>query len=143
MIDNWRQATRIVEAIPACKWTFENGTWHAVSDQTEGTFELRCHEVARVVAFILTGTHDDVVDGTYGIFDHSWLEWRHSGNRFILDCYTVGQLPMVQAIDAVSLLPENKLYEHRGPRQDIRHKQIDIILQMLRGFTWWKIPVMI
>lgn len=145
LIDNWRQATRIVEAIPTGKWIYQNGMWRVVADasETEGVLELRCHEIARVVAFILTGSHDDVVDGTYGIHEHSWLEWRHEGERFILDCYAIGRLPMVQAIDAASVLPESRLYEHREPRQDTRHKQIDAILGMLRGFAWWKIPVMI
>lgn len=60
---------------------------------------IRCHELTRAVFIMLSSTDYDihVVDGTYGMIDHSWLELSLDGvTHAILDCYAVGRLPMVQ-----------------------------------------------
>lgn len=56
---------------------------------------LRCHEVARIVGQVL---RLEVLDGHYGIVDHSWCM---TPNRRIIDPYAVGRLPMVQLVDYV------------------------------------------
>lgn len=60
---------------------------------------LRCHELARGVAEVLKRrglVGWTVVDGLYGLVDHSWLV-SERGN--ILDVYAIAALPMVQLVN--------------------------------------------
>ena len=63
--------------------------------------EVRCHEVARAFQemwFEYQGLALEVVDGTFGIVDHSWVEAWCGPRKSILDLYSVGRLPIVQLI---------------------------------------------
>lgn len=82
--------------------------------------EVRCHELARAVARIWRTL--DVIDGKYGLVEHSWLV----DPRFrchVIDTYVPGALPQVQLIDVSPLGIPNRY--HPGPnRTDIR---LDIV----------------
>lgn len=120
---------------------------------------VRCHEVARVVAEVLSypersksGMFDElvVVDGKFGVHDHSWIRVDGSvRGRLILDPYAVGRIPMVQVLDLdVMTLPyrresacdrcgvPNPWFYREGPtRDDVRHE----VLAALRSYlTWFK-----
>ena len=84
--------------------------------------QVRCHEVARVVAMLCFGV--EVVDGKFGAVEHSWLLTR---DKAILDCYAVGSLPMVQLVDPH--IPGGTPYTPGEKRTDIRTE----VLQHLRG----------
>ncbi len=59
---------------------------------------LRCHEVVRIVNVMLD-SFGLVVDGHYGMVDHSWLVIpNYTNTKVILDCYAVGRLPPVQLV---------------------------------------------
>lgn len=59
---------------------------------------LRCHEVARIIHIKLDNV-GIVVDGHYGMVDHTWLVIpNYTDSEVILDCYTVGRLPPVQLV---------------------------------------------
>src|SRR6185369_612291 len=78
--------------------------------------EVRCHELARAVARVWRTL--DVVDGKYGIVEHSWLV----DPRFpyhVIDTYTPGALPQVQLIDVSPLGIPNR-YHPGEDRRDIR-----------------------
>jgi hypothetical protein len=92
---------------------------------------VRCHEVARVVATLLE-LQVEVVDGFYGMADHSWL-WTTELVPFerppnILDVYCPGRLPQVQLVHSSNYLP----FEYRrGPvRDDVRYE----VIEYLKGF---------
>ena len=68
--------------------------------------EVRCHELARAIGWLLELDHQD---GYYGFVDHTWL-WTTKyepekvitsrlGLPNILDVYCVGSLPMVRLVD--------------------------------------------
>lgn len=91
---------------------------------------IRCHEVARVVA---TSLGLQVMDGFYGMADHSWL-WTSELRPFepppnILDVYCPGRLPQVQLVHSSNYLP----FEYRrGPeRTDIRQDVIEYLGRFL------------
>jgi hypothetical protein len=66
--------------------------------------ELRCHELARAIGELLNLR---VVDGMYGLVDHSWCvitaapEAGSDASSWdkILDVYAIGRCPQVQLID--------------------------------------------
>jgi hypothetical protein len=62
------------------------------------TFTPRCHEIARAVAVTLKKyeIEVDVVDGTYGSMEHTWLV---TDRENILDTYAPGREPQVQLVD--------------------------------------------
>jgi len=152
-ISIWQHATRLVEALPE--------VWPAPppTSVSEGLYEamvgkpvyprappppLRCHELACAVAHRLGDEYRDVahngsfvlVDGKYGPIDHSWIEWRTSpsGYRRILDVYSVGRLPMVQLIDAQTLLQHQGVPYVRSEkkRDDFRAADVERLL------AFWK-----
>lgn len=89
---------------------------------------LRCHEVARAVAYGL-GLEDQVQDGYYGTVDHSWI-WLSDDT--ILDPYAVGRFPQVQLVDYSAILCERANYRLSRPRKDINdavlHQLLSIVL---------------
>ena len=95
--------------------------------------EVRCHEVAR--AFQETwpeyrGIALEVVDGTFGIVDHSWIEAWNGPRKSVLDVYSVGRLPIVQLIHVNFKFPLP--FNSGKPRDDVRR---DVISQ-LRKEGW-------
>ncbi len=93
---------------------------------------VRCHEVARVVGTVL-GL--EVMDGHYGMCEHSWL-WTKPLVPLcpppnILDPYVVGRLPSVQLVHSSTTLP----YEYRrgDKRKDIRPSVLDELYRTLKG----------
>lgn len=138
-VDEWRQATRLVAAIPVGRWQRQNGSW--CISRAPDALELRCHEVARIVAMVLGLKSHDVVDGHYGIAEHSWIEHRSDDQRIILDCYAIARLPMVQLVDLPDHLPDDRSYRRGALRSDIRCDQIDTIISDLRQHRWWVNPV--
>jgi len=113
---------------------------------------VRCHEVARVVAEVLSVSDRFgdriVVDGKFGVHDHSWIQidlnpglvpYSVGGRgRLILDPYAVGRVPMVQMLDLdATLLPYRResacdrcgapnpwLYREGPTRDDVRHEVV-------------------
>ncbi len=79
--------------------------------------EIRCHELARVVASHLKLPH---YDGLYDLgAQHSWCE---TPGGHILDVYAVGRIPPVQL---VAVVPTMMRHFHRGAyRTDIREDVI-------------------
>lgn len=101
---------------------------------------IRCHELARAVFAALGPLRDglrscEVVDGQFGIVEHSWIEWgapqRGSTASVILDVYSVGRAPMVQLVDVSWKLPHRRFYTRETPREDVDQ---DIVIALLRRF---------
>jgi len=101
--------------------------------------EIRCHELARVIAKLLGLT---VQDGYYGFVDHSWcwtrpLEQREIIGRIgfpnILDPYSVGSLPQVRLLDGnTTSLPHIGWSYRPGPdRDDIDVNQVERLVSYL------------
>lgn len=113
-------------------------------NQPEGV-EYRCHEIARVVATFLDAK---VVDGKYGLAEHSWVQGKLWHPFHLLDPYAVGRLPMVQLVDS---FPSPKLYVAGNAREDIDVKlvnellyevgrwaeRIQIALEHVGAGAWW------
>lgn len=90
---------------------------------------IRCHEVARAVGEIL---QLEVVDGRYGMVEHSWLEL--SRGR-ILDVYAMGRLPPVQLVMSSALtIPEYQAHKAGTPRDDIRADVVGKLIETARAF---------
>lgn len=95
--------------------------------------ELRCHEVARIIARKLRNETAEhrlarvvVQDGYFGIVEHSWLElFSVASPMVILDVYSVGRLPVVQLIAADTKLKYDKLFEPGDQRTDIRYGVVE------------------
>jgi hypothetical protein len=102
--------------------------------------EVRCHEVVRAVALKLDLSPLQVVDGWYGLCDHSWL-WTKVWKPFTrpptaLDVYSVGRHPLVQLVDTSSgSLPFD--YSRGDPRKDIKN---DVVVALLESFAGWVPP---
>lgn len=88
--------------------------------------ELRCHELARAVGLKL---NLPVIDGKYGIVEHSWLRTVGKGKYNVIDVYCVGSLPLVQLRDIDFKLPHQ--YSQGEPRRDIDDKIIEKLLDIL------------
>ena len=116
-------------------------SWHlllygravALVDRLSDTWgnELRCHELVRALAWVLTQRNPDddwylnVVDGKCGPVEHSWLRCR---DGTILDPYAPGRIPSVQLID---VLMGVRLYEAGEIRNDIREEIVErLIVEM-------------
>jgi hypothetical protein len=90
---------------------------------------VRCHELARAVGLILSLP---VIDGVYGIVDHSWLEIATRKQLTVLDVYVPGGLPAVQLVDVSNLfLPKIKAYTARERRTDIRQKVLAELVRLM------------
>lgn len=88
---------------------------------------LRCHEVARIVGQILKL---DVVDGHYGLVQHSWCM---TPARFVLDPYCVGRLPMVQLVDYVTAAFP---YNEKNPSVVVDQKLVaDMVVTVLAAWV--------
>jgi hypothetical protein len=100
-------------------------------DETHGG-ETRCHEVARAVGRCLDLP---VMDGLYGVVDHSWLliEDPRRNKRKILDVYCVARIPIVQIIDPHPYAGHGGLYQPRSLRTDIRHQVVRAMRMNLRA----------
>jgi hypothetical protein len=112
------EAKRIVRCLP----TYDAaGEW------------VRCHEVARLVGTMLGLP---VVDGSYGMMEHSWL-WTHKRESpfdpipNVLDCYAVGRLPAVQLVHSSANLPFE--YRRGDPRKDVRKPVMEQLYQAVRS----------
>lgn len=94
---------------------------------------VRCHELARAVAKTLYIS--GVVDGKYGIVDHSWIELfaRDEGyrDRYILDVYSCGRLPMVQVLDTFFGLKHADLYVTGPLRDDIDDAMVGVLRDVM------------
>lgn len=86
-------------------------------------WNLRCHEVARVVGKLL---HLQVVDGKYGAIEHSWCV---TPDLHILDVYAVGRMPQVQLADPFVIGELYKSGWKQGPREDIREEQVTELIR--------------
>ncbi|HWA29164.1 MAG TPA: hypothetical protein VG734_26170 [Lacunisphaera sp.] len=103
----------------------------AIFPETDDDGELfRCHEVARALGKLL---NLPVVDGKYGIVDHSWLQldrWR------VLDVYAVGRLPPVQLVSIGALtIPEYQSYQAGPERDDIRTANVEKLEALALAFS--------
>lgn len=99
-----RQAQKVVDTFP----------------DSEG---LRCHEVARAVGHLLGLP---VVDGKFGIVEHSWL-LIPTEPAFLLDPYAVARWPQVQLVQTrLLLLPAP--YVMGPPRTDIRDDVVQALV---------------
>ena len=103
---------------------------HFVARVDDPDGEVRCHELARAFHAVWPmwrGFALEVVDGTFGIVDHSWIDGWFGRRKIILDVYSVGRLPIVQLIlvDFKFPLP----FEAGAPRRDVRHE----VVEALRG----------
>lgn len=143
-LDLWRKATNIVNAIPTVWAEFEPDVWVApnMPDPPRTSWrELRCHEIARVVADMLgLDREEHVVDGQYGGADHTWIALDQdvitaSGRepRHVLDTYACGRMPQVQLVDIHFMLPERDGYRPGPRRTDIRESLISAIITKLRA----------
>lgn len=93
-----------------------------VPEPVFGNAEWRCHELARAIGSRL-GL--EVVDGTFGAVDHSWLEISDGcldRTTAILDVYAVGSLPQVRLVDRRS--PEGLLFEEGRSRAEVRYEDV-------------------
>jgi len=105
-------------------WNFTHQAVSLLGDVGGGDEPVRCHELARAV-WVLLENHGfsgwDVVDGRFGIVEHSWLI---RPKRYVmLDPYSVGRLPMVQLLD---VSPKFELPYQEGPeRGDVRQSALD------------------
>lgn len=101
---------------------------------------FRCHELVRALHHQLMKQmmiNTLVADGHYGAVDHSWLVFAPRADKMhgavILDCYAVGQLPMVQLLDPFG--PKQSLFYPLDPnyysqqRDDIRFDAVERIIQ--------------
>ena len=100
--------------------------------------ELRCHEVARVVAHLLKLP---VADGTYGAVDHSWCivpvahRRLESKTAIILDPYAVGRLPQVQLVALHPFVPHGSPsfgYMQHKRRTDIQEELVTNLIAFVR-----------
>jgi hypothetical protein len=84
---------------------------------------LRCHEVVRIVHVALrhAGYNSIIVDGHYGVVEHSWLLVQGKRENYaawvILDPYAVGRLPLVQLVS-----PSLGLHELYRPNRDKKNE---------------------
>ena len=85
---------------------------------------VRCHELARAVGRVL-GL--EVVDGSYGASDHSWLIVPRPGRpMLILDVYVPARIPQVQL--ACYWLGAPATYRAGPTRTDIREDVVDALI---------------
>lgn len=101
--------------------------------------DVRCHEIARSTVWYLSkfqfgeqanGCKMKVVDGVYGIVDHSWILLSYANQHAILDVYAVGRLPMVQlCLVETPIFKFIEMFEEREPRNDIRGDVIYFLSQ--------------
>lgn len=88
----------------------------------------RCHEVARAVfALCVDPRSAMVIDGHFGAVEHSWIALlEFKPQPWVLDCYSVGRLPMVQLVTPVIAKPS--FYELYRPamryRDDVRLEEV-------------------
>lgn len=95
---------------------------------------IRCHELARAVAifFRRSPLRLKVVDGKFGIVDHSWIETGHSYKHIILDVYAVGSVPIVQLHDMGSVgIRDARAFIEGPPRDDIDHAALQKLLDQM------------
>lgn len=120
-IELLNKATILVDSIP--------------DDFCGGSDQLRCHEIARAIGFILDLP---ITDGKYRTIEHSWC-WTsknkpgyNPGN--ILDVYAIARLPMVQLVDYGSpgsfAIPNRDLYQcYPFPRGDINEIIVSALVE--------------
>lgn len=106
-----------------------------VGDPPPGAPPIRCHELAHAFGRFFGLP---VVDGHFGIVDHSWVilpnpeapkSLRHGK---ILDIYAVGALPQVMLLDACHYgLPYSAGYHPGPPRTDIDETQVLALMRLL------------
>lgn len=94
--------------------------------------KVRCHELARAIA--KTMYISGVVDGKYGHVEHSWIVLHHKQDeyngvreKFYLDVYSCGRLPMVQVLDTFFGLKHASLYTAGPLREDIDQSMVDLL----------------
>lgn len=106
-----------------------------VKNVTEREPRIRCHELARAVRQVVNrrvaGSHWDVVDGSFGLIEHTWLQ--ESATGVILDPYRPGCEPMVQLIDPECGFCPFNTYIEKGMRTDIDHALVRELEAEMRG----------
>lgn len=93
---------------------------------------IRCHELARAVRHKLSDRWD-VVDGDYGLVEHTWLY--DAKAQVILDVYCVGRDPMVQLIDCSCAFPA-PIYTTGRERKDINY---DLVAELVEEMSHWRV----
>ena len=91
---------------------------------------VRCHELARAVGQVL-GL--EVVDGSYGAMEHSWLLVRAGdtpSRLLILDVYVPAALPQVQL--RPYWLGAPVMYRPGAKRKDVRTKVVEQLVEAMR-----------
>lgn len=89
---------------------------------------LRCHELARAVAFVF---ELEVVDGHRAYVEHSWCVTPTTALAVfprIIDVYVPGCLPSVQLVDTRSCLD---LYKPGDKRGDINDSEVTELCKLL------------
>lgn len=110
---------------------------------------IRCHELARAVGQLL---ELPVIDGRFGMFEHSWLwtrtltieestqwgqgGWLHEDRPRILDVYRPGAMPMVVMLDTWCLLSHRERFVIEEPRTDIDDRMVDRLVSQLSLIDW-------
>lgn len=89
---------------------------------------VRCHELARAVGELL-GL--EVVDGSYGAMEHSWIVIRSGKALLVLDVYVPAALPQVQLRPYWFGAPV--MYRPGETRKDIRKRVMTQLLATMRG----------
>jgi hypothetical protein len=112
-----RQTVTLIGGLPEVPWT-------------------RCHELARAVAifFRRSPLKLNVVDGRFGIADHSWIEIHNPNRHIILDVYAVGSIPIVQLHDVGTLsLRGARAFVEGPPRDDIDDVSLEALLHHMNS----------
>lgn len=90
----------------------------------DGEAWVRCHELARAVGRVLDL---EVVDGSYGASDHSWLLLPRAGRpMLILDVYVPARIPQVQLACYWAGAPST--YRAGPARTDIREDVVEALV---------------
>lgn len=101
---------------------------------------IRCHEVARIVGYLLKLP---VQDGKYGMCDHSWCWTREPDPDYhilrvsaapkILDPYAIGSLPVVRLLDSGVSVPHiGWSYMPGQARDDVKKDFVEAEAERIR-----------
>ena len=102
-----------------------------IPDGPHDTPLLRCHEVAHIIANLFSD-EIAVVDGKYGMSEHSWLVSRGWDPQHLLDVYAVDMVPPVQLVDT---FPTPRLYIPGHPIPYDKER-VEKASGIMRGSVW-------
>lgn len=96
---------------------------------------IRCHELARAVANVLSGHNLQVVDGKLEGIEHTWLAFAGNigdpNSKHILDVYVPGRMPQVQLIHDHFFVA--KQYKAGHYRHDVDHAIVQKLAERMRS----------